>query len=64
MTPIIYALLHLAAKNKMLNYEKSRNKKKDSSLIRILLRMKYIFRYAEMGEGDSSFLPQSGIHSE
>jgi hypothetical protein len=48
----------------MLNYEKSGNKKKDSSLLRILLRMKYTFRYAEMGEGDSSFLPQSGIHSE
>ncbi len=34
MTPSTYSLLHLAAKNKMLNYEKSRNKKKDSSLLR------------------------------
>lgn len=29
-----YALLHLVAKNKMLNYKKSRNKKKDFMFLR------------------------------
>jgi hypothetical protein len=49
------SFLHPVTKIKMLNYEKSRNKKKDSSPYCILLRMIYTIGDAEMHEGDSSF---------